>query len=262
MSVLVYRHGVLARPLGGAWSPGDIFDGWWRADLGHAYSDTDAVAAWANQGTAGTSADLSQATGTQQPIYDAVNAAANNQAVMLCDGSASIYAAAGTWWELSDGGSARLILVAGQNAGAGTFVVASTRQATTRGGYQLISNLSTGVLFDAYDEAAAHIVEGSNSAISSGTLAVLAGLIDADTADLWVDGAAGTTETDATLGAIGANLDREFILGSDGITGTGKFAGWIAEAFYIKRALTSGEDASLTAYLNTRYGLSLPGVTM
>ena len=64
-----------------------------------------------------------------------------------------------------------------------------------------------------------------------------------------------------SFGNIAAAASREFLVGATGTTGAAGLVGHVAEVIYVAGLLSSGEDASLTSYLNSRYGLSLTGVT-
>lgn len=255
--------------LGASWSPLDLSPEFWmRADLGHAYADSDPVAAIANQGTAGSSGDLQQGTGANQPVYDASHASFNGQAVITFDGGDVLYAAAGTWWHLaSESASMAAIAVVRTTLGATTAQTAvRTRTYTSVGGFGLIYREGAACRFDSDESGGVASIADTGGNGTINTLAVLAGVLTgavttaSDTGEVWLDGTSGGGSGADFAAAVAASSNREFLLGGTATT-TGDFTGSIAEVIFLKRVLTSGEDASLTAYLNARYGLSLPGVT-
>lgn len=254
---------------GAAWTPASLSpEGWWRADLGHAYADTDPVAAWANQGTAGSSGNLAQGTGGLRPTYDASHASFNGQAVMDFGAAAAvIYAAAGTWWHLSSESSSCVLLAVCRTTSASGFEeVAITRAYTTVGGLALRIRAASSCSFNVEESGGVTAIADSGANGVQNQVHVLAGVLTgavttaADSAACWVDGVSGAASTADLDAPVAASSDREFLLGGV-TTSAGSLNGQIAEVIFIKRVLTSGEDASLTGYLNTRYGLALSGVT-
>lgn len=253
----------------GVWTPADLSPEFWiRADLGHAYGDTDAVAAIANQGTAGSAADLAQGTGSLQPLYHVDGGGSfNSQPVLSFDATAVIYAAAGTWWHLaSESSSCCVIAVASTVSVSGAEEVITTRAYSSVGGMRLAIRAAGACQcnFEESGGVAAITDNGANGVQSQ--CHVLAGVLTGavtttqDSAACWVDGVSGGATTADLDAPVAASADREWCVGGVNTT-TGVLNGYIAEMIFIKRVLTSGEDASLTTYLNDRYGLSLPGVT-
>lgn len=251
------------------WTPAALAPELWiRADLGHSYADTDAVAAIANQGTAGSSANLAQGTGSLQPLYYVDGGASfNNQAVLYFDGTAVIYAAAGTWWHLSnESSSACLITVASTASASGAEQLLRTTGYTTRGGWNQ-SIRAAGACTSTTEESGGvvAIVDAGANGTQNAThvlASVLTGGVNPanDTLATWVDGVSAAATTGNMTNAVAASTNAEWNMGGNNTT-TGSLVGYIAEMIYIKRALTGAEDDALRDYLNDRYGLALAGVT-
>lgn len=249
-----------------SWSPALLeADGWWRADLGHAVSDSDPVTSWANQGAAGSAADLGQGTSTLQPTYVENHASFNGQSVIDFDGGDVLYAAAGPWWEqTADGESLTVIAIARVTVG-GQSTVSQIHTATTYGGFILTINTSGNGRWYLYDQGAAASLVKTYSGNVQDAVEVLVGLYEGavsptnDVRSVWLDGSFVDSST-GDLGIIAASTDRSYCVGG-GNTTSGNLTGQIAELLYLKRLLTAAEDAALTDYLNERYGLSLTGVT-
>lgn len=252
-----------------SWTPASLSpEGWWRADLGHAYADTDPVAAWANQGTAGSSGDLVQATGGLQPLYDAAHASFNNQPVMDFGAADYVFAtAAGTWWHLASESSSCVLLAVGRTVSASGFEeMAITRAYTTVGGLAIRIRAGASCTFTAEESGGVATIADTGANGVQNQVHVLAGVLTgavtptADSAQCWLDGAGGTASTGDLDLPVAASANREFVVGGT-TASVGTYNGQIAELLFIKRVLTSDEDDLLTAYLNARYGLSLTGVT-
>lgn len=257
---------------GAAWSPLDLSPEMWiRADLGHAYADTDPIAAIANQGTAGSAGDLAQSTSGSRPTLDASHASFNGQAVIdfVAASNHVLYSGDTDWWvSASESGSLTAIAIIRDTAAtsAAYHDVLGTRQASTQGGLDLDARTGNSCRSRVWSASgAATITDAGGNCTTNSVHAialVLTGAVTAtpDSLETWVDGVSGGATTGDLAAAVAATADREFLVGGSATT-TGGFTGQIAEIIYLKRVLTSGEDAALTAYLNDRYGLSLPGVT-
>lgn len=253
---------------GAAWTPASLSPEFWiRADLGHAFADTDPVTAIANQGTAGSALNLTNGT-AGSPTYDAAHASFNNQPVLdFGAAAATLISAATTAWHLSsESSSMAVIAVARTTSASGAEEVAMTRAYATVGGWRLRITAAGACSFGVEESGGVAAILDSGANGTQNAVHVLAGVLtgavtaSADSAACWVDGVSGgATTADLDL-PVAASSDREILLGGT-TTGTGTLSGQIAEVIFIKRVLTSGEDASLTSYINARYGLALSGVT-
>lgn len=259
---------MMMRTAGAVWSPLDLSpEGWWRADLGHAHADTDPMSGWANQGTAGSSGDLQQGTGGNQPVYDASHASFNGQAVVTFDGGDVLYATAGTWWHLaSESSSACVIAVTRTTSASGAEEVMTTRTALTTGGFRLRAAAAGVANFAVSESGGATDISDNGGSITQNVVHVIAGVLTGattatpDSAACWVGGASSAATTGDMDAAVASSSNREWCVGGTATT-TGAYTGQLAELIFIKRALTAPEDAELTTYLNARYGLALSGVT-
>lgn len=267
MSVHVALGAIMGQE-SAAWTPASLSpEGWWRADLGHAYADTDPVGLWANQGTAGSAGDLQQGTAGNKPFYDASHASFNGQAVITFDGGDVLYATAGTWWHSAD--SAADLSVVGvfrTTLGASTAQdVVRTRTYGTTGGFDLIMREGAACRFELDETGGAVNLTDSGANGTGSAVVVQAGTFagettpSTDTATCVVDGTVGTGTTGDLL-TIASSSNREFLVGGSATT-TGTLTGSIAEVIFIKRIISGAEDALLTAYINSRYGLALARVT-
>lgn len=249
------------------WTPDDLSAVWWmRADLGHLLADGAAVStAIANQGTGGAAWDISQPTASRQPTFDAAHASFNNQAVIDFDGSDVLYTIAGSHWHLGTGsGDDCTIIVVGRSTESANRKVLGTDN-NASGGFRLHwrTNGSGAVHF--YDSASTNL-NHTHSTATQNSVHVFAAVLDSaalessDVLTYWMDGTAAGSGSKA-LGAIQPSSGtEELCLGGDD-PNSGIFNGQVAEVILHKALLSAGEDASLTSYFNSRYGLSLSGVT-
>lgn len=251
------------------WTPDELSpEGLWDAELGHAASDGGAVSSWANQGTAGSAGDLAQGTGGNQPTYDAALAAFADQAVMtFASGGDVIYAAAGTWWHLSSESSSMCIVAVCMTSSASGFEeVVATRAYTSQGGFALRIRAASSCSFNVEESGGVTAITDSGANGTQNAVTVLAGVLTGavttthDSAACWVNGVSAGATTGDLDAAVAAGANREFCVGGVATT-TGALTGHIAWLMFIKRVLTAPEDELLTAYLNNRFGTSVPGVT-
>lgn len=252
-----------------AWSPSYLAPhAWYRADLGHATSDGNPMSAWANQGIAAGAGDLQQGTGSLQPTYDAAHASFNNQAVVnFVSGGDVMYAAADTWWHLPTESSDASVVAIGSTASAsGAEELLTTRAYSSVGGLRLAIRAAGACQCNFEESGGVATVADSGANGTQNAVTAVAGVLTGatttthDSAACWVNGAsAGATTADLDA-PVAASANREFCVGGTNTT-TGALNGYIAEILFCKRLLTAAEDAALTSYFNTRYGLSLPGVT-
>ena len=256
------------RGVDATWTPAALGPrGWWRADLGHALADTDPVTAWANQGWH-ADGDLSQGTSAKQPHYDASHASFNGQAVVDFDGGDVLYAAASSWWHNSDeSSSGTLVAVARTMSASGIEFVVQTRQIGGQGGADLSIRAAGACRFRAYESGAGANISDNGANGVQNSVHVIAGVLTGavstspDSMECWVDGVSAGATTGDLSSPVAAAADREWCVGGTSTT-AGSLTGQIAELIYVpERVLTAAEDAALTTYLNTRYGLSLTGVT-
>lgn len=251
-----------------SWTPADLSPEFWiRGDLGHSFADSDPITAITNQGSS-SNLNLTQGTSSLQGTFDEVQANANGQSVFAYDGTENIYGGT-SGWPMSDGDSFTRVIVFGATGGA-EKTIAGTRQYDTRGGMRIACNTTAASpVFEVVDSGAAAAMSATDSTETTptNTLQVYAmlytGAVSTSTDTL--DARSGGSSLDeidppTDMGAVASSLAREWIIAASSIS-SGSFRGWIAEDIFVKRAITSGEDASLTAYLNDRYGLSLTGVT-
>lgn len=252
-----------------AWAPTDIgLNAYWQADLGHAVSDASTISSHANQGTAGTSADIGQGTAAFQYTFDEVHASFNNASVIDCDGGDVLYAAAGDWWELaSESSDATIFCLERQTTEASTETLVRTVAWSTGGGFQVRPRTNGAIRCDAYEQGAGAVVSDSGSDGSPNTVhaiaLVLTGAVttSSDTLLTWVDGANGSGGDAADLSSPVANAtDREWLVGGTG-TSSGQFLGQWAFIGFTKALVSSGDDTLLYGWCNTTYGTSLTGFT-
>lgn len=254
------------------WTPAALAPELWiRADLGHSYADTDAVAAIANQGTAGSAADLTQPTSGNRPYYLESVPEFNGQAVIDFAAASNqvLFAAIGNWWELpSESSSMTLVTVAlcKTPATSGFEKLVTTRAASTQGGLDVDIRTGGSTRARVWSASGAATILDSGGNATEDTAHVLASVLTGavattpDSLALWVDGVSGGPTTANLAAAVAAAADREWVVGGTATT-TGSLTGQIAEMIYLRRALTSDEDDALRDYLNDRYGLALAGVT-
>jgi hypothetical protein len=184
------------------------------------------------------------------------------------DGGDVVYAAAGTFWELTaETEDLSLIVVARPTAAAsGQDTIVTTRQAAIQGGFQMSFNTGANGRWYVYDSGGAASTLLTYAGGTQNVVHTLAGLLGGaaspatDAASAWLDGAS-VASSAPDLGIVEAAADREFCVGGTSTT-AGSFVGQLAEIILHHGLLSAGEDASLTSYLNDRYGLSLPGVTL
>ena len=254
---------------GAAWTPASLSpEGWWRADLGHAAADTDPIASWANQGTAGSALDLVQASGPLQPLYDASHATFNNQPVIDFGAQDYVLASATTtaWHLSSESSSMAVIAVLRCTSASGTEDVIGTRNAGTVGGFRLIHKSAAACSFQVDESGGVATITDTGGSGTQNALHVLAGVLTGavttthDSAACWLDGVSGGGTTADLDAAVSASSNRELCVGGTSSTAPA-YSGQIAELIFLKRVLTSDEDDALVAYLNTRYGTALTGVT-
>ncbi len=255
------KAGSVAAP----WAPSDLSpDFWVRADLGHSKADGEVLDALANQGDGGTDWDLEQAAPGKQPEYVESSANGNNQAALLYTGAESLYAPAGTFWEVPAGSDLTVIVVC-RPTYTGDKSVFATVNATTGGiRFKIRTNAASQVYVE--DDSGNNMADNM-SGLAINTLYALALVVNGadspsnDTIEYWADGVGTGSPGSNDIGAIApASGTRELVLGSNSTSG-GHFEGEIFEALLLRRALTPEEDASLTTYLNARYGKTYPGVT-
>ena len=245
-----------------SWSPASLSpEGWWRPDLGLSEVSLE-VTDLENQGTEGD-LDLSQATASRRPNYIASRASFNDQPVLEFDGGDVLASVATSAWEMSDGEDLTVVIVFEMTATALDVSVATDD--STNGGWSLQPRSGGASRFRVWDGTAALTRNGPS--LTTGTVYVQAGVITGavspaqDLVDIWTDGVISTSGSGLVdLGAIGQSGTEEFLLGANSVTGGTGLNGYIAEALFLKRLLTSDEDDELTSYFNARYGLSLPGV--
>ena len=255
--------GVISGLGAAAWAPSDLSAvvAWYRADLGVTESGG-LVSAWADQ--IGSN-DLAQGNSTYQPTLVSSDSNFNSQSSLSFSGDV-VYSAASSWWHIADGTSLTSIVVWRATSLAAAGYPLNTRNFTTQGGWGHRADLAR---FYVADSGASSTDFASDSTgYSTSTVYVSAGIMrengaSADDISLWING----TECDApvvgsySFGDIAAASARAFLVGAAGTTGGSGLVGHVAEVIYVAGLLSSGEDASLTSYLNSRYGLSLTGVT-
>lgn len=255
-------------PNGTAWSPADASpDIWFRADLGHAFADTDPVTDLANQGTLGAALDLVDGT-AGAPTYVASHAPANGApALDFGAAAATLISAATTAWHLSSESSdLTVVAVARSTSASGAEEVVMTRAYSTNGGFRLRLTPAGACSFGVEENGGVTAILDSGANGAQNTVHVLAGVLTGavttapDSAACWVDGVSAGATTGDLDAPVAASANRELLLGGTA-SGTGTFAGHIYEVLVWKRLLTADEDADLTAYLNARYGTSVPGVS-
>lgn len=251
-----------------SWTPASLSPEFWiRADLGHAFADTDPVTAIANQGTAGSALDLTNGT-AGSPTYDASHASFNGAPVLdFGVAAATLISAATTAWHLPSESSSMVALAVLRPTSASGFEEPFiTRSYSTAGGFALRSRVASSCTFTVEESGGVTAAADIGGNCVQNSVHVLAGVLTGavttthDSAACWLDGVSGGATTADLDAAVAASSNRELLIGGTA-SGTGTYSGQIAELLFIKRVLTSGEDASLTGYLNTRYGLALTGVT-
>ena len=255
--------GIISGRTAAAWAPSDLsaIVAWYRADLGVTESGG-LVSAWADQ--IGSN-DLAQGNSTYRPTLVSSDANFNSQATLSFSADC-LYSAASSWWHIADGTSLTSLVVWRATSLASAAYPLNTRNFNTQGGWAHRADLAR---FYVADSGASNSDFASDSTgYSTSTVYVSAGLMrengaSADDISLWING----TECDSpvvgaySFGNIAAAASREFLVGAAGTTGGSGLVGHVAEVIYVAGLLSSGEDASLASYLNTRYGLSLTGVT-
>lgn len=233
-------------------------EGWWRADLGHSLSDTDPVTSWANQGSEGD-LDFAQGTASRQPAYDASHSSFNSQAV-IDFGTSDVMASIATHaWESADGVSFSVVVLHRPTYAGDQPLIATASY--TSGGFLLKARTNGTCTNDVRDGST--FVSANGATLTQNAVTVQALVYDGtatESVSAWKDGVE-TSGSSASMGAIDQVTAREFIIGGQTPT-LGLYLGQVAELILIKRVLTSGEDADLASYFNSRYGLSLPGVTL
>lgn len=250
---------------GGAWDPSSLTSvvAWWRADLGHSYSDGGAVASWLDQIS---SIDLSQATGSRQPTYDEVNASFNNQATINFASDVLTTAANLTFWELTaDDDDLSLIVVVRNTAAGANDTIVQTQNYNTMGGFQMLANSGGNSRWYVYGSGGSPSRTLTFTGVVQNTVHVIAGLItgattpSTDTIAVRLDGtasASGSTDIDI----IEASTNRALCVGGGSDT-SGNADMELAEIILTHSNLTSGEETSLASYLNTRYSQSWSNIT-
>lgn len=246
-------------------TPGDILNpvGWLRADLGHGVADAASVPSWANQGSGGSGLDVANATGSQQCTYDEANATFNGQPVMDFAATQRMYSGITDLWELADGEDLFVLVVFSVDSTATHYTVATDGSA----GFLRFGARSGGASVQAIEDSDGFATSISGSSLSTGTAYVHSTTLDnqvsaaSDTHSLFLDGVADGTDTEdlLTVEPAGGSGNEQFIVGSWRII-SGVLLGKIAEIIIDTAVPTSGEEADLVAYLDDRYGFSLPGL--
>lgn len=256
-----------------AWSPLDLSpEGWWRADLGHAASDTDPVGLWENQGTAGTDADL-LSSGSNRPVHlESGPTGFNGRPVMDFTASSNhvFGTAASSWWHLaSESASFTIWAVVRTTVTAATFQrVVATRNVGTLGGINVEIRVTGGIRSQVFVSGAGQSLQDTGpSGVTASTVHVIStmlrGAVTTAEDELYVrldGGSVGGDTTDLTS-PIAASSNREFLVGGTTTT-SGTFTGQIAEVGFVKRLLTSGEAGDLATYLSAWYDKSWSNVVV
>lgn len=244
------------------WTPEYLYPEAWFDASDLALSDTDPVPLWANKGTLGIVADMSQATGANQPTFNLANSAFSNQPTITLDGvNDSLSSAASTWWQL---GASDELTVAGVVSVPASFVgsiVECGYDPTIGAGSSFIELRTTtpgfvggsvrDVLFRASSagdpnttvtEDVPHVI--FFRATRSGSNMIT---------NMWIDGVA--------LGASGSNTfsnqvaaGRDFSIGPTN-GGAVQAMTW-AELIYTKSAIGDTQRDLLYTFFNSKYGTS------
>lgn len=267
---------------GGAWSPSDLSPEWWlRGDLG--ITQSSGVSLWANQGTAGSTGDVTFSSG-YRPTYESSNADFNSQATVnfASAGSGDVGYTGDDWWEGTTSSDDYVWVFVLQGTAAGSFDLFSTEDfaATSGAGGWEVQPLFATAETDPASSAQYVAVYGNNEPISEiynqlgaamrvGTVHVLAIVLSATsgtaTLDVYIDGSKvydADSESQALDVVQHVTSGKALFLGGTSAT-AGNLDAEIAECLMLKGSLSTGassDDENLTAYLNTRYGLSLETV--
>lgn len=243
--------------------PATYWANYWQANLGHSEPDADLMATgWANQGTGGTSGDLSQTTASAQPTYDEVNATFNNQATLLY--ADDVMQTSNTFWEqAADGEDFSCYSVAQVTDAANTHnYVIGTSAAASNGG--LVFGLNAGGVsrFYQYGSGGSPSITNTFSGCTVNAVHVLTGQFTGavstatDENRVILDGGTPDTQTGDISGPIASSGSPAFCIGGQATT-TGNYVGNIAEVAFEKVILTSGEKGDSENWVNDRYNLSI-----
>lgn len=224
---------------------------WWRGDSN--YTLDTGVSAWADKQNGWV---LSQGTGSQQPTYTAANANFNGQPTLDFVSSSSQYVestsafandidnepitvVAAVRHTLSTGVGA--IFAQGYTASSGPFLVLR-RNATTQ---EWLSN----------DTVANQTIAGSATVTSAaGVVAVTYDWDGTNSLQLWWSGS--KDGSPATVTRVPTSAIDTFSIGALVRSTVSNFLdAEVAEVCVYKRVITDAEMATLTAYMNARYGL-------
>lgn len=212
---------------------------WLRADVG-VTTVSGLVSAWADQsGTADANKNMSQATSTKRPVFNASDAAYNNQATLSFISASATYLASGTW--SSSLTQAYTIFVVGQDSNGTNQEwldgsAASARLLWLGGtGYDAIGTLQ--------------LTGGSGSASPK----LIGATYNGASSKLYVG-----ARTPVATGSVGTGNIADVVLGIyGGDLLSNPLSGKIAEVIAVTGSMSSADVNSLANYVTHRYGISV-----
>jgi hypothetical protein len=223
---------------------------WLRPDMGIALGSEGGVATWADQSMTGDSnKDVSQATGTMQPAFNASDANFNGQPSLYFQASASQVLVSGTW-------SAMLsqpdtwVVVAYNNSGGPPYSLQSVFSANDDENAQSVRRNATPTI-ELYGGTGPGFLDAPGTHAWSAPGVVLAEFNGANTSIYF-----NNLTTPLVTGLCGSKGMQNFIVGGDAVGED--WTGGVAEIFGYSRLLSSSEKSRLRAYLNYRYAFSPP----
>jgi hypothetical protein len=205
--------------------------GWWRADAGITLAT--GVSAWADQ--SGNGATLSQATGTAQPTYLAVNGGSAFGGM-----PALSFASAST-----------------QTLANGTFATPNPSTAYFAAAFSVATG-THGVFSDSAGTQIGALITGGNDEITAGAFLATSGGASTSAA-VWCAAFNGATSalyinsSSAAVASGNAGTNTGTSLSVGGSVGLGYMQGQIAELFIFSGAHTAAQRQQMMLYLGSRY---------
>lgn len=211
-----------------------------------------AISTWTDSSANGW--DMTNAVAGKQPYI--TNNVANGYAAAYFDGTDFLFAEGGALASWNNVSGATLIAVLKTNSVAGAVLFVS-RNSLGSSRFYIYASSGKPTLGGRRLDTDSFQTLGSTDVYSSGFLSH-EGWVDYSNSDasVYTNGTlAASTSTFQTSGNTSATDSLNISMGGINTTPSEPFTGWITEAIFYNRAISSGDRAIITAYLEAKYGL-------